>query len=151
MNTILSKEKVDSGSNYNFPDKMEIPKVPKSVFNLSHLVSGTLKNAGLIVPLFWCEYMPQDSFKLSVRHLIRVMPQVVPLLSRQRLFIHAFACDYTDLQSDFEVLMSRGYSGNRTLKIAPLTTDNIDSELVTPDSDTGDYPVVEAGSLADFF
>lgn len=145
MNTLLSREKVDSGSNYNFPDKMEIPRVPSSVFNLSHLVSGTLKNAGIIFPISWFEYMPTDRFKISIRHLIRVMPQVVPLMSRQRIFIHAFAIDYTDLQSDFNVLMSKGYSGNVVKKIAPLTADNIDPDVY--DSGSG---VVEAGSLADF-
>lgn len=145
MNTLLSREKVDSGSNYNFPDKMEIPRVPSSVFNLSHLVSGTLANAGIIFPISWFEYMPTDRFKISIRHLIRVMPQVVPLMSRQRIFIHAFAIDYTDLQSDFNVLMSKGYSGNVIKKIAPLTADNIDPDVY--DSGSG---VVEPGSLADF-
>lgn len=145
MNTLLSREKVDSGSNYNFPDKMEIPRVPSSVFNLSHLVSGTLSNAGIIFPITWFEYMPTDRFKISIRHLIRVMPQVVPLMSRQRIFIHAFAIDYTDLQSDFNVLMSKGYSGNVVKKVAPLTADNIDPDVYNDGSG-----VVEPGSLADF-
>lgn len=146
MQTLVNSEKIDSGSNYNFPDKMERPNVPRSVFNLSHLVSGTMDNAGLIIPLTWFEILPQDTIEISVRHLIRVMPQVVPLLSRQRIFIHAFAMSYTDLQADFKVLATNGYNGKRTgKKIAPLTETNLDPEIY--DSGNG---VVEANSLADY-
>lgn len=146
MQTLVNSEKIDSGSNYNFPDKMERPNLPRSVFNLSHLVSGTMDNAGLIVPLTWFEILPQDTIEISVRHLIRVMPQVVPLLSRQRIFIHAFAMSYTDLQADFKVLATNGYNGKRTgKKIAPLTETNLDPEIY----DSG-HGVVEANSLADY-
>lgn len=145
MQTILSREKVDSGSNYNFPDKMEIPSPPMSVFDHSHLVSTTIPNAGLIVPLTWFRYFPKDRIKISVRHLLRVMPQVVPLLSRQRIFIHAFAMNYGDLQNDFQTFITKGYDGNETLQLAPLTTDNIDSTIY--DNGNG---IVEPCSLADY-
>lgn len=146
MQTLVNSEKIDSGSNYSFPDKMEYPNIPRSVFNLSHLVSGTMDNAGQIIPLTWFEVLPQDTVEISVRHLIRVMPQVVPLLSRQRIFIHAFAMSYTDLQADFKVLATNGYNGRRTgKKIAPLTETNLDPDIY----DSGDG-VVTANSLADY-
>lgn len=146
MQTILSKEKIDSGSNYNFPDKMEMGFTPMSVFDLSHLVTTTIPNAGIIVPITWFDYIPKDSLQITLRHIMRVMPQVVPLFSRQRIFFHGFAMNYADMQSDFHTLITKGYSGNVIKKIAPLTSSNIDSELY--DSGNG---VVTPDSLADYF
>lgn len=145
MRRLINAEQIDSGSNYNFPDKMEIPRVSRSVFNLSHKHTTTIDNAGIIFPIAWFEYVPTDSFDISINHFMRVMPQVVPLFSNQRMFIHAFACAYTDLQSDFEVLLTKGYNGNTIKRIAPLTEDNIDSEIY----DNGEG-VVEPCSLADY-
>lgn len=145
MQRITNIEKIDSGSNYNFPDKLERGFVPRSVFNLSHLVTGTIPNAGIIFPIAWWEYVPTDSFSISIRHLLRVMPQVVPLFSRQRMFIHAFAMNYAEMQSDFQTLITKGYSGNVIKQVAPLTANNFDSNLY--DSGSG---VVEPDSLADF-
>lgn len=145
MQRIIDREKIDSGSNYNFPDKMEMGRTPRSVFNLSHRHSTTVDNCGVIFPIAWFEYVPTDSFSLSCKHFMRVLPQVVPLLSNQRIFIHAFACDYSDLQSDFEILLTKGYNGNIIKKLAPLTTDNIDSEIY--DSGNG---IVEPCSLGDY-
>lgn len=145
MRSLINAEKIDSGSNYNFPDKLEMPKLARSVFNLSHTVSGTIPNAGMIIPLTWFEYVQGDSFKLSVRHILRVMPQVVPLYSRQRIFFHAFAMNYGDMQNDFGTLMTKGYSGNVVKHLAQLTADNLNADVY----DNGDG-VVEPDSLADY-
>lgn len=145
MERILSREQIDSGSNYNFPDKMEINTVNRSVFNLSHSKTMTIPNGGVIIPLTWFECLKGDSFDIEVNHLIRVLPQVVPLMSRQRIFIHAFAMYYGDMQSDFQVLMTKGMNGNKVKKIAPLTTSNLDSTIY--DSGSG---VVTPESLADY-
>lgn len=146
MRSLINAEKIDSGSNYNFPDKMEVPnRLPRSVFNLTNTVSGTIPNAGMIIPLEWFEYIPGDSFKLSVRHILRVMPQVVPLYSRQRIFFHAFAMNYGDMQNDFGTLMTKGYSGNVIKHLAQLTTDNLNADVY----DNGDG-VVEPDSLSDY-
>lgn len=146
MRNLINAEKIDSGSNYNFPDKMELPNnLPRSVFNLSNTVSGTIPNAGMIIPLEWFEYVPGDSFKLSVRHILRVMPQVVPLYSRQRIFFHAFAMNYGDMQNDFGTLMTKGYSGNVIKHLAQLNTDNLNADIY----DGGDG-VVLPDSLADY-
>lgn len=156
MRTLINAEKIDSGSNYNFPDKMEIPNLASSVFNLGHTVSGTIANAGQIIPLLWFEYMPRDSIQISVRHILRVMPQVVPLFTRQRIFFHAFAMNYGDMQNDFGTLMTKGYTGNVVKHIAQLNTDNLDSEIyasgdgvVTPDSLADYLGLPQGASYAD--
>lgn len=132
---------VDSGSNYRFGDKLQQASPPRSVFDLSHLSTTTIDNAGALIPISLFEVLPNDDIDLSVSSLIRVMPQVVPLYSRQRLYIHAFYSRMSDLWSGFNTFMSRGRDGRFLGKVPAISKDMlgyIDSE------------VVSAGSLADF-
>ena len=92
-------DSVDSGSNYSFGDKLKVSSNSRSVFDLSHLNTLTLDNAGRIIPVACFETVPTDSFDLSVNALLRVLPQVVPMYSRQRLYFHAFYCRCSDLWS----------------------------------------------------
>ena len=62
MQRITNIEKIDSGSNYNFPDKLERPNNPRSLFNLSHLVTMTISNGGLIFPI----YLDQEKKPLNL-------------------------------------------------------------------------------------
>ena len=51
MNDFLNNiEGFDSGSNYKFGDKMIKNKTPRSLFDLSHLSTMTIKNCGYMVP-----------------------------------------------------------------------------------------------------
>lgn len=133
----------DSGSNYKFSDKMEAPSTPRSVFDLSHLNTLTIPNCGALVPIGLIEALPGDSFDLSVKGLLRVMPSVVPLYSKQRLYIHAFYSRMGDLWTDFDTFMRKGYSGDVVLNIPKLTVDNLNKSIATTDK-------VAADSLADY-
>ena len=107
-----SVEGLDTGSNYKFGDKMLRSKLPRSLFDLSHLNTLTIPNAGMLVPIALWETLPQDDFDISVDCLLRVMPQVVPLYSRQRLFIYGFYSRYSDLWENWQVFMDKGYTGS---------------------------------------
>lgn len=117
-------DSIDSGSNYSFGDKMLRPSNPRSMFNLSHLVSTTIHTCGALVPIACIPTLPGDSFEISVRSLLRVMPQVVPLLSRQRLYIHAFKSNLGDLWTESHTFMTKGYSGNTILAIPSISDKN---------------------------
>ena len=132
---------VDSGSNYRFGDKLQQASPPRSVFDLSHLSTTTIDNAGALIPISLFEVLPNDDIDLSVSSLIRVMPQVVPLYSRQRLYVHAFYSRMSDLWSGFNTFMSRGRDGRFLGKMPSISA----SMLGFSSSD-----VVSAGSLADF-
>ena len=136
-------DSIDSGSNYKFQNKMEKPSNPRSVFDLSHLNTLTIPNCGALVPIGLMEVLPSDSIELSVRTLLRVMPQVIPLYSRQRLYIHAFYSRFGDLWSDFDTFIKKGYTGNVSLAIPTLSSTNLDSSIVSTDTVTPD-------SLADY-
>lgn len=110
---------IDSGSNYSFTEKLLPPgsEIAKSAFNLSHLHTTTINNCGELVPIGLIETVPGDSFDINVNSLVRVLPQVVPLYSRQRLYIHAFYSRNGDLWKNWHTFMTKGYSGRVTKSI----------------------------------
>lgn len=106
-----SLESFDSGSNYRFGDKMIKSAHPRSLFDLSHLNTLTIPNCGMLVPISVFETLPGDDHDINVDCLLRVLPQVVPLYSRQRLYIYAFYSRYSDLWNNWQVFMDKGYTG----------------------------------------
>lgn len=136
-------EAFDSGSNYSFGDKMEKAKFPRSVFNLGHLVGTTIDNCGQVQVLDVIETLPGDDHDLNIRSLIRCLPSVVPLYSRQRIYIYAFWSRYSDLWANWNTFMTKGYDG-KTIKTVPVYDKT--KNLVVEEGAT-----VKAGSLADGF
>ena len=136
----------DSGSNYQFGDKMLRPQLPRSGFDWSCLNSLTIPNCGMLIPIFFDEVLPRSSYDIQVSALLRVLPQVVPLYSRQRLYIHAFGARYSDLFKDAGVYIDKGFNGNNILKKPILTADMLDPDLFPDGMDT----VIKPDSLFDY-
>ncbi|QCS37186.1 major capsid protein [Tortoise microvirus 66] len=116
----------DSGSNYKFQNQLEIASPPRSLFDLSHLHTTTIPSIGVVIPIACFETLPNDSFELSVTALVRALPQVVPLYSRQRITIHAFWNSLSDLWTHAEVFMTKGYTGNTIYQIPFLAHSETD-------------------------
>lgn len=133
----------DSGSNYQFADKLEKPSVPKSLFDLSCLSDMTIPKEGMIIPIKLFETLPGDTWDIDVSCLLRVMPQVVPLYSRQRIFIHAYYSRYQELWNDAETFVTKGYTGKENIVRPAISANNFDSTLLSG--------TVEPESLADYF
>lgn len=149
MATQLNNEGFDTGSNYAFADKMIAPNAPRSVFDLSHLVTRDISEAGLVFPISIMETLPASDYEISVKSLVRVMPQSVPLMSRQRLYLYAFYSRCPDLWCGFDVFIRRGYSGNEVKTIPTLNNNNVSLNGATksnPDWTSG----VVSGSLGDY-
>lgn len=126
MSSINHLESIDSGSNYKFGNKMEVAKPKRSLFDLGHLVTTDIPNAGEVFPVTWFPTVPGDDFDINADVLLRVMPQVVPLYSRQRLYIYGFYSRIGDLWDEANVFVTKGYSGNETsLRIPTLNNDNL--------------------------
>lgn len=143
MNDQLSSlESFDSGSNYKFGSKMEKVSTPRSLFDLSHLNTLTITGCGAIIPIACFETLPGDDHDISVDALLRVLPQVVPLYSRQRLYVYGFYSRYADLWNHWQVFMDKGYTGNVDKKI-PILSDSYN--LYFAENDT-----IKPDSLADF-
>lgn len=133
-----SLESFDSGSNYRFGDKMIKSNTPRSLFDLSHLNTLTIPNCGMMVPISTFETLPGDDFDINVDCLLRVMPQVVPLYSRQRLYVYGFYSRYSDLWQNWQVFMDKGYTGTVDKSIPSLSSSYnfsyTENEVVAPDT-----------------
>lgn len=119
---IKQLESFDSGSNYNFQDKMLNKSIARSMFDLSHRRIGTMCENGVIMPVGIIPTIPNDSYEIDADILLRALPTVVPLESRQRLYMYAFYNRMGDLWNNFETFMKKGYTGNVVKKIPVLTT-----------------------------
>lgn len=118
-------ENFDSGSNYDFRDKMLIPDVQRSLYDWSHTVTTTLQNCGHLVPIQWLETVPDSDIEINASALLRYNPQVVPMFTRQRLYIYAFWNRLGDLWNNFDVFIRKGRTGNVVKTIPHYTTDNV--------------------------
>lgn len=144
----LNADGFDTGSNYHFGDKMLQPFFPRSLFDLSHLSSMTIKNAGFVFPISLWRTVPTDEFTISVRSLIRVLPQVVPLYSRQRLYIYAFYSRMGDLWENWNTFARKGLAGTTVKTIPTLNSNNVSlSAAIAPDS-LADYLCFPIGASA---
>lgn len=127
MINISGLETFDTGSNYPFNNQQSPASVPKDLFNLSHLHTTTIDNAGQVIPIALIKTVPGDSFDISVSSLLRVLPQVVPLYSRQRGYIHAFYARYSDLFDYAPTYMTKGYNGTTVMQKPYMTAENMGS------------------------
>ena len=142
MNNLL--EPIDNGSNYPFRDKLLQARQGRSGFNWSHNRVFTLENAGLLLPVFCSEVLPNSDYDISADLLLRVLPQVVPLYSDQKYYLYSFYARYSDLWSSAQTYMTKGFSGNEILK-KPILSEN------TVVFNEGMEYVVKPGDIFDCF
>lgn len=125
INNITGLEAFDTGSNYHFNNEQPPARPPRDGFNLSHLHTTTIENAGLVIPIMTIRCVPGDSFDFNVSSLLRVLPQVVPPYSGQRGYIHVFKARDTDLFDYAAEYMTKGYTGTSVLQKPIMTADNM--------------------------
>lgn len=156
----LNNSGFDTGTNYKFGDKMIRPNFPRSAFDDSCLVTTTIDNAGVVFPIKILEVLPNSDYEISVNSLIRVLPQAVPLYSRQRLYTYAFYSRCSDLWQGFQTFITKGYSGNEIKTVPTINSGNdvwsaivresadwTNPQFATDDTD----PQLVSGSLGDMF
>lgn len=146
---------VDSGSQYQFGDKLQSARYPRSAFDLSHLNTMTVPNAGMIFPVLFREVLPSDSWQVRLNALLRVLPQQVPLYSRQRIYFDAFYVRCSDVWKDWNSYMKKGKSGNLLLERPSLSRKNLslDGLEVLPEGatpDTATSAIVLPNSIYDY-
>ena len=104
-----------SGSNYPFSDKLISPQVQRSACDWSHSFVTTIPEAGALIPIFCDEVLAGSDYDINVEALIRVLPQVVPLYSTQRIYIDAFYVPYSCIWKNGLIYISKGDTGNVNL------------------------------------
>lgn len=107
----LEIESFDSGSNYRFGDKLQVNRPASSLFDLTHNITTTIDNAGVLQCLDWIKTVPTDNMQVSADGLLRVLAQKIPLYSRQRLYLYCFNVRKWDVWNNAHVFVTKGYSG----------------------------------------
>lgn len=141
INAISGLESFNSGSNYKFNNEQPPAHPPRDLFDLGHLHTTTINNAGEVIPVLLMRTVPGDSFDFNVSSLLRVLPQVVPPFSGQRGYIHFVFARDSDLYDYAGEYIRKGYTGTSILKKPVMTEENM-----------GDFwtKKVAAGDLLDY-
>lgn len=156
----LNSNGMNTGSNYQFGDKLIAPNFPRSGFDLSHLVTRDVAQSGLVFPIAVIEALPNSDYSISVDTLIKVLPQSVPLMSKQRVYTYAFYSRNADLWDKWKTFITKGYSGNeilfnpREVKTPGLTDVMIASNATNPlflSASSADKYKIKHDSLGDYF
>lgn len=111
----LNSNGMNTGSNYQFGDKMIAPNAPRSAFDWSSQLIRNIQQAGQVLPIACYEVLPNSDYTITINSLVKVLPQAVPLMSRQRIYTYAFYSRYSDLWDKWQTFMTKGYSGNEIL------------------------------------
>lgn len=88
----------------------------KTKFDLSNEVKTSF-DLGKLVPVFWQEVMPGDSFRVSHNCLIRLQPLLAPSMHALLVYVNSYYVPYRLLQSTFKDMISKPDS--------PLTVDKL--------------------------
>lgn len=113
-------ESFDSGSNYNFNDKMLDAMNARAAFDMSFRTLGTTAEDGVLQTIAVLQTLPGDTWTINFNELLRSLPTVVPLESRKRQYIYAFWSRNGDLWNDWNTFAKKGYDGNLNLKVPVL-------------------------------
>ena len=95
--------RVGSAKNYQFS---EVPRanIRRSTFNRSHGYKTTF-NAGELIPCFFEEALPGDSFNVNMTAFARLSTPINPTMDNLRMQTHFFAVPLRLLWEDFEEFM----------------------------------------------
>ena len=94
-------------------------KVPRSKFDLSRLNCFT-NDIGMLVPVDLIPTLPDDDFDLSCQYKIDFRPMIVPTMTPYKVRVHYYWCAMSSLWEGWESFISKGRSGNLSLKVPTI-------------------------------
>ena len=89
------------------------PKVPRNTFNLSRYCSLTMPYQR-VCPTALQEIVPGDKFFWSAEVFARLQPMIAPVMTDQKISVHAFFVPLRTVNSHFAEFMFNNKSGNYT-------------------------------------
>lgn len=89
---------------------IRVPRVRKSVFDLSHDVKMSMR-MGDLVPFFCQDVLPGDKFHVSSEVMIRLAPMLAPVMHRVNVFTHFFFVPNRLVYSNWENFITGGENG----------------------------------------
>lgn len=126
------------------------PKVPRNVFNLSRYNSLTMPYQR-VCPAAIQEIVPGDNFRWSAEVFARLQPMVAPVMTDQKISVHAFFVPLRTLNNHFAEFMFNNRTGNYT-DVLPYTTLGWLYNTIKAATNSGAYidMAVEAMRLCDY-
>ena len=103
--------------------KVKAPKLPSSVFNLSHEAKLSC-NMGDLVPILCQEILPGDKFKVSTEMLIKMAPLKAPVMHRLTAFVHYFFVPTFQVNNVFEKFINPKVNVNNAVAL-PFTSPSL--------------------------
>lgn len=109
---------------------IELPKIPKNTFDLTHDVKMSGK-IGELLPTLVMDCVPGDKVNLSCESLVRFAPLISPMMHRVDVYQHYFFVPYRILWENWEDFIT-----NQT---AAWPQVNVDASVTTPQERFMDY------------
>lgn len=115
--------------------------IQRSTFDLSHTHKFT-RNSGELIPFFWEEVLPGDTFKIDTKFVMRMLTPAVPV--RDNAFIDIFyffvpaRLAYNQYGKD-DHLFQKVFGQNDTTAWAPSTVPRLPSILTDHEMPTDDF------------
>ena len=78
--------------------------MPRSAFKMQHSLSTSL-NTGRIIPIYWKEVLPGDSFKMKVSELVRMTTPINPVMSNGYIDTYFFSVPWRLTDEHWEEFM----------------------------------------------
>lgn len=105
-------------------NKVEMPNVKKSTFDLSHERKFSMKPYGL-VPCLVLECLPGDKFRINTSQLVRFLPMSSPVMHRFDFYVHMWYVPNHTLWANWEKFITGGPQGDEepTFPFINLTTE----------------------------
>lgn len=100
------------------------PKVPRNVFNLSRYCSLTMPYQR-VCPTAVQEIVPGDSFRWSAEVFARLQPMVAPVMTDQKISLHAFFVPLRTINLHFAEFMFNNKNGSYTDVLPYVTLGNL--------------------------
>lgn len=126
--------------------KVKAPKLPSSVFNLSHEAKLSC-NMGDLVPILCQEILPGDKFKVSTELLIKMAPLKAPVMHRLTAYVHYFFVPTFQVNNVFEKFINPKVNVDNSIVLPFVAPSELNATgQVGPNGNTGGF----IGSLADY-
>lgn len=122
--------------NKNIFTQVQLPKVGRNTFDLSHDVKLSFNMAEL-VPTCCMEVVPGDKFNIQTESMLRLMPMVAPIMHKVDVYTHFFFVPNRILWPNWEKFITNGGSN-------PSTTGDVPALPTLPQNN------IPVGSLGDY-
>lgn len=108
-------------SQYKGFTTVKLKRPQRSRFDLSHEKRLSTR-MGKLVPVFFTETLPNDTFRCNTEIMLRFAPLIFPVMHRVNVFVHFFFVPMRLLWRDWELFITNGRLGTETPPVPPNTT-----------------------------